>query len=81
MLLEGMNKFQKPSVIYEDNKGAILLANNRQVGIHTKHTDICHHFLRDMVDYKDIYIQYIWIEDNPADIMKKNPLKHISQDK
>ena len=33
--------------------------------------DICHHFLRDMVKYKDIYIQYIWSEDNPSYIMIK----------
>ena len=57
---------EKPSVIYEENQGAIFLAYNRQVVIRTKHIDICHHFLRDMVEEKDIDIQYIWSEDNPA---------------
>ena len=37
-----------------------------------KNIDIRHHFLRDMVEDKNIYIQYIWSEDNPMDIMKKN---------
>ena len=41
---------EKPSVIYEDNQGETFLAKNRQVGIRTKHIDICHHFLRDMVE-------------------------------
>ena len=72
MLLEEMTEVQEPSVIYEDNPDAISLANNSQVGICTRKIDICHHFLNDMVEYKDIDIQYIRSEDNPADIMTKN---------
>ena len=66
-----MTEVQKPSVINEDNQSVIVLSKNRQVGILTKHIDIHHHFLRDMVEDKDIDIQYIWSEDNPADIMAK----------
>ena len=51
---------QKPSVIYKDNQGANLLANNRQVGIRTNHIDIHNHFMRDMVKDKNIDIQYTW---------------------
>ena len=50
MLLGEINEVKKPSVIYEDNQGAIFLAKNRQVGICTKHIDIRHNFLRDMVE-------------------------------
>ena len=50
MLLGEMTKVEKPSVIYEDNQGGTFLAKNRQVGIRTKRIDICHHFLRDMVE-------------------------------
>ena len=60
MLLGEMTKVEKPSVIYEDNRGTIFLAKNRQVGIRTKHIDIRHHFLRDIVGEKDIDIHYIW---------------------
>ena len=74
MLLGEMTEVEKPSVIYEDNQGAIFLAKNRQVGIHTKQIDIRHHFLRGMVEDKDSDIQNIWSEDNPADIMSKNTL-------
>ena len=63
---------QKPSIIYEDNQGGNFLANNRQVGMRTKHIDICHHFLRDMVEDKDIDIKYIQREENPAYIMTDN---------
>ena len=54
-----MTKVEKPSAIYEDNQGAIFLAKNRQVGIHKNHIDIRCHFLWDMVEEKDIDIQYI----------------------
>ena len=72
MLLEEMTEVQEPSVIYEDNPDAISLANNSQVGICTRKIDICHHFLNDMVEYKDIDIQYIRSEDNPAEKITKN---------
>ena len=75
MLLEEMTQVQKPSVLYEDNKVEIFLAKIRQVGIHTNHIDIFNPFLRDMVEDKDIDIQYIWSEDNPADIMTNNTSK------
>ena len=71
MLLGEMTKVEKPSVIY-DNQGAIFLARNRQVGICTNKINILHHFLWDMVQEKDIDIQYIQSEENPADIMTKN---------
>ena len=58
--------------MYEDNQGAIFLANNRQVGMRTKHIDICHHFLRDMVEDKYIDIKYIRSEENSAYFMTKN---------
>ena len=72
MLLVEMNKFQKPSVIYEDKKGSILLAKNRQVLIRTKKIDIHHNFLRVIVEDNDIDVQFIRSEDNPAHIMTNN---------
>ena len=70
-----MTEAEKPSVIYEDNQGNIFPAKYRQVVIHTKHIDIHHHFLREMVEEKDIDIQYIWSEDNSADVMTENTLE------
>ena len=45
MLLLEMTKVKNIYIIYEDDQGTIFLANTRQVGICTKHIDICHHFL------------------------------------
>ena len=75
MLLGEMTEVEKLSVIYEDNRGAIFLAKNRQVGICSKHIDIHRRFLRDMVEEKDIGIQCIRSEENPAYIMTKNTLE------
>ena len=44
-----MAEVKNPSVAYEDNQGVILLANNRLFGMRTKHIDICHHFIMDVV--------------------------------
>ena len=75
IFLDKMTEVQKPSVVYEDNQGEIFLVNNRQVDMHTKHINICHHFMRDMAEDKDIDIQYIRSEDNPSDIMTRNTPK------
>ena len=72
MLLEEMTEVQKPSVVYEENKEEIFLANNIQVGICTNRIDICHHFMRYMVEEKYMEIKYIRSKENPADIMTKN---------
>ena len=72
MLIKERTEVHKPLVIYADNQGAILIAKNRQVGIRTKHINIRHHFMRDLVEEEDIDIKYIWSGDNPADIMIKN---------
>ena len=72
MFLGEMTEVEKPSVIYEDNQGKIFLANNRQVGIRTKPINIHNHFLQEMAEEKDIDIQYIRSEVNPAEIMTEN---------
>ena len=76
-MTEEITEVQNTSVIYEDNQGAILLAKNRQVGIHKKHINIHHNFMTDMLGDKDIYIQYIQSEYNPEYIMTKQICKQI----
>ena len=75
MFLGETTKVENTSVIYKDNQGSIFLAKNRKVGICTKQIDICHNFLRDMVEEKDIDIQYIQSEENPDEIMNKTTLE------
>ena len=72
MLLEEMTEFQNPSVMYQDNQGAILLAKNRQAVMCTNHIDIRRHFMRNIVEDKDINIKYIGIKEDPVYIMTNN---------
>ena len=59
MLLQEISGAQKPATIHEDKQGAIFLANNRQVGMNTKHINIHHHLLRYMLEEKYIEIKNI----------------------
>ena len=38
----------------------------------TNNINICHHFLRYVVEEKDIYIEYIRSKENPAVVMMMN---------
>ena len=62
----------KPATIYEDNTGAIFLANNRQVGARTKHIDVREHHIRELIDNGSLEIEHIRTENNPADLCTKN---------
>ena len=73
MLLEEIRISKFPGIIYEDNEGAIFLAKkNQQVGMRTKHIDVRHHFIRDLVRDNFLDLRYVTSEDNYADIMTKN---------
>ncbi len=45
--------------IYEDNQAAIKLANNPVDHQRTKHIDIRHHFLRDLVSNGELNVEYL----------------------
>ncbi|GJX11660.1 retrovirus-related pol polyprotein from transposon TNT 1-94 [Tanacetum coccineum] len=60
-----------------DNKGAIDLSKNPVQHSRTKHIEIRHHFLRDIVQKGHISIEKVLYVDNIADILTK-PLKRES---
>ncbi|CAM9438252.1 unnamed protein product [Chrysoparadoxa australica] len=66
----GLRMEQTP--IYEDNTGAISLAENWSSGTRTKHVDVRYHHVREMVESKMVKIKYIRSEEQPADILTKN---------
>ncbi|GJQ96627.1 hypothetical protein Tco_0007766 [Tanacetum coccineum] len=57
-----------------DNKGAIDLSKNPVQHSRTKHIEIRHHFLRDIVQKEHISIEKVMSVDNITDILTK-PLK------
>ena len=72
-LLEDLGYPQsKPTTIFEDNQGTIQLADNH--GTHskrTKHIDIRHHFIRDVMRRGWLLVEYIPTERQLADIFTK----------
>lgn len=60
-----------PTEINCDNKGAIRLALNPGTHQRTKHIDIRHHFIRELIDEKVISLQYIATKRQLADILTK----------
>lgn len=58
--------------VHCDSQSAIHLANHQAYHERTKHIDIRLHFIRDMVESKEIQIEKIASEDNPADMFTKS---------
>ena len=61
----------EPTLIYQDNQSSIALSKNAIVSRRTKHIDIKYHFVRDMVDAKEIILEYIPTEWMAADCLTK----------
>ena len=45
--------------VFEDNQGAVQLAQNPITNSNSKHIDVRHHFLRELVGRKDISIIHV----------------------
>jgi hypothetical protein len=72
-----------PSILKEDNTGAIFMAKNTAIGQRTKHVDIRYRFVNDMILSNELWVEHIRSGENPSDAMTKNlPLnlfgKHAS---
>ena len=72
MLLEEIIGHRLPSILLEDNTGAIFLVKNQQVGPRTKHIDVRHHFIRELHEDGSLVVKYTESENNEADMMTKN---------
>ena len=59
------------TILYEDNQGALLMANAQQPTKRTRHMDIKHFVLQDWVLQDLIHLKRITTADNYADVMTK----------
>jgi hypothetical protein len=59
------------TTLYEDNQGALLMANQQQPTKCTRHMDIKHFVLQDWVEHDLIRLKRIDTSDNYADVMAK----------
>ena len=64
-------KADGPTLIKEDNQGAIQIARNPKFHNRTKHIDMTFHFIREKMASKDIKVEYCSTHDMIADIMTK----------
>ena len=51
------------TTVYEDNEGAVKLANNPMASNRTKHIGIKHHYIRELVDAKIIAVVSVGTAD------------------
>ena len=58
--------------IHCDSQSAIHLANHQVYHERTKHIDIRLHFVRDMIESKEIMVVKVASEENPADVFTKS---------
>jgi hypothetical protein len=64
-----------PTVIFCDNTSANKLAKNPVHHIRTKHFDLKYHFIRDLVQKKEVELMYVKTQEQLADIFTKGVAK------
>ncbi len=73
MLLENMGfKITLPIEIEIDNTGAMFLAENSTTSQRTKHIDVRHHFVRNLIRDGIIKVGFVPTLENDADLFTKN---------
>ena len=55
--------------VFEDNQGTVQLAQNPITNSNSKHIDVRHHFLRELVRQRDIKVVQVPSEFQHADIL------------
>ena len=72
MLGELQHQQNGPTTIYCDNKSTIALTKNPMFHGRSKHIDIKHHYIRELVKDKEIVVEYCASEYQVADIFTKS---------
>ena len=77
LFLRQVCRFMLPDVgmpcipVFKDNEGAVQLAKNPITNSNSKHIDVRHHFLRDLVRLKEISIIHVTSSFQHADFLTK----------
>jgi hypothetical protein len=80
LLNEGGIPLPSTSTIFSDNQAAVSIAHHPEHHARTKHINIAHHFLRDLIQNGTLDLVYINTEYNLADIFTKSLPKAVHQD-
>ena len=65
------HKEEGPTIIYCDNMSAIAMSKNPVFHGRTKHIELRHHFIRDLVQNGEIQLEFVNTKEQLADIMTK----------
>ncbi|KAJ3552813.1 hypothetical protein NP233_g12787 [Leucocoprinus birnbaumii] len=58
--------------LYGDNQGSIFWSENAIQEKRSKHIDIKYHYIREVIEDKKIFLDFVEGKNNPADILTKN---------
>ena len=71
-LLKGMNEeVTKPVILYCDNTSAINISKNLVMHAKKKNIVIMYHYVRELVEDKQVKMEYIYTKEKIADILTK----------
>ena len=65
-------KQDEATTLFEDNQGALLMANSRQPTKRTRHMDTKHFAIQDWVENDLLTLKSISTSDNESDLLTKN---------
>src|SRR6266436_8399323 len=70
--------FVFPTTILGNNQGTLALAVNPAFHAHTKHIQVCHHFIHDCIKAEDVDLEYMPTGNQVVDIFTKGlpSIKH-----
>ena len=57
--------------VFDDNQGALQLSENAVLNSDSKHIDVLHHMLRELVRQGDISVNHVTSVNQHADILTK----------
>ena len=70
-MLEEYNVRQEVMTLFCDNMSAINISKNHVLHSRTKHIDIRHHFIRELVEDKIVTLEHVATKNQLADIFTK----------
>ncbi|PNX76387.1 copia protein [Trifolium pratense] len=73
--LHELGQDQQKYVVHCDNQSAIHLSKNSSFHSRSKHIDVRYHWIRDMLDSKQLQLEKIHTDNNCSDMMTKSLLK------
>ena len=69
--LEELGDSQKDNYLFTDSQSAIHLAKNSALHSKTKHIQLQYHFIRSVLDDRQLKMDKIHINENPTDMFTK----------